>query len=187
MKTLHSLSFIATVAACLAFAPVAPAQAPEPTLVPSYTLVPREGKGLGTLSAYGGVVTAFAPDAAGVDGIDIPNTGKKEVNLIWTFWRHKQPASEAWPAGPDVRSSFTLLSETGATLSFRVGLRVSGQWTEMIPASELTLDAGKPAVVTLALPASVPVGSVEVVRVQITSPVSIPALRVTDWSIGELK
>lgn len=152
---------------------------------PALTLVPREGTGLGTLSAYGGVASVFSADAAGVDGIDIPDTGKTEVNLIWTFWSHKQPGEASWPVGPRARSTFTLRSATEATLALRMALRVAGEWTEMIPAPDLSLAAGKPATVSLPLPASVPVGKIEVVRVQITSRVPVPALRVTDWTIAE--
>lgn len=180
------LLFLAVVASS-ALALTVSAEAPASTPAPIYSLVPREGKGLGTLSAYGGVTTVFAPDAAGVDGIDIPNTDKPEVNLIWTFWRHKQPASDFWPAGPGARSTFTLRAETDTTLVLRIRLRVSDNWTDMTPASPVTLAAGKPVVISLPLASPVPAGSVQVIRVRITSAAPIPALRVTDWSVSEQK
>ena len=109
------------------------------------------------------------------------------MNLVWTFWSHRQPSGNSWPIGPRARSTFTLRSETAATLVFRIGLRVSGEWTEMIPAPPLTVTAGKPTPVSLSLPASIPEGSVEVIRIQITSAHSIPSLRVTDWTVGTQK
>lgn len=188
MNTLRPFSFrarllpalVAAAAVLFAFAPAASAQQ-------TYVLVPRDGTGIGTLSAYGGVTTVFSADAAGADGIDIPDTGKTEVNLIWTFWRHTQPASDAWPVGQRARSTFTLKSGADTSLTLRIGLRVAGEWTELIPAPELALSPGKPAVVSLPLPPSLPVGAVEVVRVQITSHSPIPALRVTDWTVAEQK
>ncbi len=174
---------LAAAAALAALAPAASAQSRGPSL----KLVPRDGSGLGTLSAYGGVTPVFAADAAGVDGINIPDTDRSEVNLVWTFWSHRRPGSDSWPAGPRARSTFTLRAEAAATLSLRVGLRVSGEWTELVPAPDLTLAAGKPAVVSLPLPDALPAGSVEVVRVQITSRSPIPSLRVTDWTVGTQK
>lgn len=172
----------ALVSAAAALFALAPAAAS-----PSYVLVPREDTGIGTLSAYGGVTTVFAVDAAGIDGIEIPDTEKTEINLVWTFWGHKQPPSDFWPVGQRARSTFSLRSETAATLTLRIGLRVAGEWTEMILAPELSLSAGKPALVSLPLPGSLPVGAIEVIRVQITSHRPIPALRITDWSVSEQK
>jgi hypothetical protein len=177
-------ALLATAAALAALTPAASAKA---AASPAFILVPREGTGLGTVSAYGGVTTAFSADSAGIDCIDIPDTGKTEVNLVWTFWSHRQPHTDSWPAGQRARSTFSLRSETATTLTLRVGLRVAGEWTEMIPAPEISLSAGKPARVSLPLPDALPVGAVEVIRVQITSRSSIPALRVTDWSVREQK
>lgn len=173
-------------AAALALSAVAASAAPASSLR-SFVLLPRQDAGLGTVSSYGGVTPVFAADAAGADGINIPDTGKREVNLVWTFWSHRQPSADLWPVGPKARSVFTLRAETAIHLDFRVTVRVAGEWTELLASPSVTLAAGKPAQVSLALPDGIPHGSVEVVRVRMSAEAPLPALRVTDWTIATVK
>ncbi|EIP97104.1 endoglucanase [Opitutaceae bacterium TAV1] len=146
-------------------------------------LLPRDGPGLGTVSAYGGVTPAFAPGEAGRDTIVVPASGKNEVNLVWTFWSHRQPTSDQWPAGQNARTTFTLQSETDATLHPRLLVR-TGEWSAPVPGPPIVLKAGQPAAVELALPETLSPGPVQTLRIIFASREPVPALTVTDWSAG---
>lgn len=177
--------------ATLAAAPISVAQssatlAPAPSYTPSLVLTPRVGQGLGTVSPYAGVATTLAPDATGTEVITLPAADKREVNLVWTFWSHRQPTSDAWPAGQAARTELTLRATSDITLSPRVGVRAI-EWTKMVPAPDVVLKAGEAVTVVIPLPDSLPAGAVETIRIQFTARENIPELRVTAWSVGTQK
>src|SRR5690606_14251044 len=119
-----------------------------------HPLIPRTGQGLGTVSAYAGVAPVLAPNDAGHDVITLPGSDKREINLVWTFWRHRLIPDDQWPVGPRARTIFTLRSAADTTLTLRVAVR-SGEWTDLLPGPELKLQAGRPLLVEVPLPAAV--------------------------------
>lgn len=149
-----------------------------------HPLIPRTGQGLGTVSAYAGVAPVLAPNDAGHDVITLPGSDKREINLVWTFWRHRLIPDEQWPVGPRARTIFTLRSAADTTLALRVAVR-SGEWTDLLPGPELKLQAGRPMLVEVPLPAAVAPGAIENLRINFTSAAPIPELTVMEWSVGE--
>jgi hypothetical protein len=188
MSLISRLQSLAAARLAVTFAALALAQAASAdsaaSRAPSLTLTPREGQGLGTVSTYAGVVATLASDPAGVDTITLADAGGNEVNLVWTFWSHRQPHTDQWPSGSTARTTLTVLSPADVTLSPKVGLRVSGEWTEMVPGPQITLTAGQPTRLSLPLPGSLPVGAIETVRIQLVARHPIPELKFTHWSVG---
>lgn len=170
----------------LAFlAPCASAQSADDGFYsPDRTLVPRAGHGEGTLSPYGGANPVFEKDAQGREVIQLPATRKNEANLLWTFWGHKRPAADQWPTSTKSRASLTVVSKSATTLDTRLLIRTD-DWTAPVDGPAVKLSAGQPASFEIPLPANLPPGAVQNIRVVFSASPSVPALTITDLSVGQ--
>ncbi len=151
---------------------------------PTKTFVPRDGQGEGTVSAYGGATPRFEKNSQGKEVIELPDTGKNEVSLVWTFWNHKRPPADQWPLGPKNRASLTVSSPTAVKLNTELLVR-SGDWSAPVPGPIVSLSAGRPVTVEIPLPSSLPPGAIENIRVVFSAVPKVPALTLSELSIGE--
>jgi len=150
------------------------------------TLVPRVGNGEGTLSPYGGVTPEFV--ATGKEGqphINIPPTNKNQVDVVWTFWNHKQPKIDQWPTGKAARLQVTVTSADG--VSFTPILHVlSGNWTEPVSGEKISLSPGVPTTLNLPLPDTLSGENIERIRLTLQGSNGTPQLTISKLGVGNL-
>lgn len=156
----------------------------QPDYRDSLTLVPRTGQGLGNVPAYAGLTPVLAPNGAGHESVTVPSSDLREVNVVWSFWRHRMPSPPLWPAGDHAHTVFTLRAAAATSLQPRLSVRVGEVWTDFVPGPRIDLQAGRPALVALPLPADLPQGTVETLRLNFTSTMPIPELILMEWSVG---
>lgn len=149
-----------------------------------FALVPRVGQGLGNVSSYANVTPALAPNDVGHELVTLPAPDKNEVNLVWTFWGHRAPAPDQWPAGPGARTVFTVTSPADITLHTRVAV-LAGTWSKLHPGPVIQLKAGQPTLVELPLPPEPVAAPVERLRLNFVGSGPLPELKFLGWSVGE--
>ena len=147
-------------------------------------LVPRVGQGLGTVSPYANVAPVLAPNEVGHELVTLPAPERNEVNLVWTFWGHRAPSPEQWPAGPGARTVFTVTSPSDITLHTRVAV-LAGSWSSLRTGPILQLKAGQPFLAELPLPLEAVSAPVERLRLNFVASVPVPELKFFGWSVGE--
>lgn len=157
------------------------APAADSVYTPLLSLIPLTGDG--TVSEYGGAKPRFEKDAHGFDLLRVPAAGAKELSLVWTYWSHRRPASAQWPSGEQARASLTLRSAADVTLHTRLFVRAS-DWSAPAAGPTITLRANQPQAIQLPLPASIPPGPIENLRISLVSPEPVPEISVSHWSVG---
>lgn len=144
---------------------------------PAAVFVPDAGVGM--VSEYSSVVPKWGEANATVL---VPTSETNETNLVWTFWGHTRFDPSEWPQGPGARVSVTLVAEASITVRVSSFVR-AGNWSAPSHGVTVTLPAGKPATILVPLPAA-PSEPVEVLRILLEASDTVPALTVTQWSVG---
>lgn len=164
--------FLAVVALSLgSIAPVHAAYSPASVFVPD--------SGIGMVSEYASIIPKWGEDNA---TIDIPTSSTNETNLVWTFWGHTRFDPAEWPQGPGARVSVTLVAETSVTVRVSSFVR-AGNWSAPAAGPSVTLPAGKPVTLLVPLPPA-PSEPVEILRILLEAGDTMPALTITQWSVG---
>ena len=175
-----AMAFLAVVV----LAPLSAAPANGGFYSATQVFVPRDGNGEGTVSAYGGTSPTFEKNAQGTEFVQLPATGKNEANFVWTFWGHRRPAADQWPAGPKHLANVTVTSATDVTLRSQLFVR-SSDWSAPVSGPSVKLVANQPGSIEFPLPASLPTGPIEAVRVVFSAAPRVPALTINEFSVGE--
>lgn len=151
--------------ACAAYAPVS-------------VFVPDAG--LGMVSEYASVAPKWDAQNAAVA---VPASTTNETNLVWTFWGHTRFDPADWPSGASARVSVTVVAESSVTVRASSFVR-AGNWSApAATAAPVKLSAGLPVTLLVPLPAS-PSEPVEILRVLLVADEPVPALTITEWSVG---
>ncbi len=146
------------------------------------TLLPLAGEG--TFSKYADTEPVLEKDARGRDVVRVPTPFANEVNLVWTFWRHKQPPQDQWPAGQKSRAALTLIAAEDYTFRPQLFVKTS-TWSAPVQGPQLTLSAGQPTTIEIPLPPTLPPGPIENVRLVLSAGKAAPVLALTGLSVGE--
>lgn len=176
-------TFLPLAFACLTPGALAAADA-DGFYTPTRPLVPRAGTGEGTLSPYGHNKPAFEKNAEGIEVVQLPAAHKTEANLLWTYWGHRRPAADQWPVDAKSRTHLTVVSAADVTLDTRLFVRAD-DWSAPVDGPAVKLAAGRPAEIEIPLPATLPPGAIQNLRVVFSAKPAVPALTITEWSVGE--